>query len=80
MCKKISYLNDYFVEIYDDKDNYITFFDNIKSTTIAFNMELKEVLRKIRENKPILKENKKYYLYLNPKELDYKDTICKKRN
>lgn len=80
MCKKISYLNDYFVEIYDDKDNYITFFDNIKSTSLAFNMELKEILRKIRENKPILKENKKYYLYLNPKELDYKDTICKKRN
>ena len=40
MCKKIDNItNNYYVEIYDIKGNYITFFNNIKALTKEFNIK-----------------------------------------
>lgn len=41
MCKKIDDItNNYYVEIYDIKGNYITFFNNIKALTKEFNIKI----------------------------------------
>ena len=79
MCKKLDYLNDYYVEVYDEKDNYITFFNDIKTLNTVFNKELKEVLRKLRNNEMFVINGKKYKLFLNKKKLSYKEIRCSKR-
>ena len=80
MCKKIDDItNNYYVEIYDIKGNYITFFNNIKALTKEFNIKEKEILKNIRNNRLTILNNEKYYLYLNPKKLDYKDIKYEKR-
>lgn len=79
MCKKLDYLNDYYIEIYDEQDNYIGFLENIENACKLFNKELKEVLRKLRNNEMFVKNGKKYKLFLNKKELSYKEIRCSKR-
>ena len=80
MCKKIDNItNNYYVEIYDIKGNYITFFNNIKTLSKEFNIKEKEILKNIRKNRLTILNNEKYYLYLNPKKLDYKDIKYEKR-
>lgn len=59
-------LNDYFIAVYDLQDNYIYSFDDIDKLTQFFNLSLKEILIKIKNNLVINKEFK-FYLYKKPK-------------
>ena len=79
MCKKLEYLNNYYTEVYDSKGNYITYFNNIDKASQAFNIQTKKLLYAIRNKNALIINNKKYYLYLNPKKLDYKDIKYEKR-
>lgn len=64
MCKKLDYLQDYFFVVYDYLDNYINSFDNIEDPTKFFNIEKKELLRKIREKKQIEHRGNLYRVYM----------------
>ena len=79
MCKKLDYLNDYYIEIYDEQDNYIGFLENIENACPIFNKELKKILYAIRNNNYIIHENKKYKLFLNKKELTKNEIKGEKR-
>ena len=65
---KNSLLNDCYVAIYDLDDNYIIGFDDIKDLTQFFNVPLKRILFSIRNNYCLIKNSKKYKLYLYEKE------------
>ena len=64
---KKSFLNDYFVAIYDLQDNYVYSFDDIESLTQFFNLSLKEILLKIKNNLTIKLQNKEFRLYIYKK-------------
>lgn len=65
MCRKNYFLNDYFVSAYDNQDNNVFTFESIEETTKFFNISLKELLIKIRNNSYIkINDNiYKFYLY-----------------
>ena len=65
MCRKNYFLNDYFVSVYDNQDNNVFNFESIENTSKFFNISLKELLIKIRNNSYIkINDNiYKFYLY-----------------
>lgn len=61
--------NNYFICLYDELDNYITFFENIESATNFFNMRLCNFLRSLRSG--IIEYNHKrckLFIYKKDKE------------
>lgn len=60
----------YFVALYDVNDFYITSFEDIESVATFLNIEVKEVLRKCREEKFIKYKNTYVKLYLVKKDIE----------
>lgn len=67
--KALEWFNEnYFVALYDYEDNYVTQFEDVESTSHAFNIPVKKVLYLIRNDSYIVVNNHKYKMYLVRKE------------
>lgn len=67
--ESLKWFNDnYFVALYTKDDEYITSFETIEDTSNYFNIEVKEILRKIRQDDFVLFKNILCKLYLVRKE------------
>ena len=65
----LKWFNDnYFVALYTKDDEYITFFDDIETTSNSLNLDVKTVLKRIRKNEYIVFKNHFCKLYLVRKE------------
>lgn len=65
----LKWFNDnFFIAVYDQYDNFITDFDNIESTTNAFNISLKKILESIRNKTRLEYKGKKLKLFVYKKE------------
>ena len=65
----LRWFNDnFFIAVYDQNDNYIASFENIESIETAFNIKLKEVLKRIKNNLGLEYNGHKLRLFVYKKE------------
>ena len=65
----LKWFNDnYFIAVYDQYDNFITYFENIENVCQAFNIKLSKLLKYIRYNISIQNKNNKLRLFVCKKE------------
>lgn len=68
MCRTNREFDDYYFTVYSLDDEYICGFDNIETLTKFFNMELKEVLKNLRNKRNFILNGKLVKVYVYKKE------------
>lgn len=68
MCRTNREFDDYYFTVYSLDDEYICGFDNIETLTKFFNMELKELLKNLRNKRNFILNGKLVKVYVYKKE------------
>lgn len=68
MCRTNREFDDYYFTVYSLDDEYICGFDNIETLTKFFNIEFKELLRKLRNHSDFILDGKLVKVYVYKKE------------